>query len=105
MRVLALYDIHGNTAALDAVLADPRAADVDAVVIGGDAVSGPHPLEVLACLDALPGTTVWIRGNGERELSEVSVSIGVDAPMPVQVARGPCRPSAVSGRSIWPHCR
>ena len=87
MRVLALYDIHGNAAALDAVLADLRAADVDAVVIGGDAVSGPQPVDVLARLDALPATAVWIRGNSERELSEVSpASIGVDASMPVQVA-------------------
>ena len=41
MRILALYDIHGNDDALEAVLADPRAADPDAVVVGGDAVPGP----------------------------------------------------------------
>ena len=28
MRVLALYDIHGNVDALDAVLADPLATDL-----------------------------------------------------------------------------
>jgi predicted phosphodiesterase len=38
MNVLALYDIHGNVEALDAVLADTRAAGADLVVIGGDAV-------------------------------------------------------------------
>lgn len=43
MRVLALYDIHGNIDALDAVLADPGAADPDMVVVGGDAVPGPLP--------------------------------------------------------------
>lgn len=87
MQVLALYDIHGNAAALDAVLADRRAADADAVLVGGDAVSGPQPVEVLARLDALPGTVVWIRGNGERELWEAPRgSIAVDASMPVRVA-------------------
>jgi len=41
MRVLALYDIHGNIDALDALLADPRAADADIVVVGDDALPGP----------------------------------------------------------------
>ena len=39
MRVAALYDIHGMLVPLEAVLAE--LGDVDAVVIGGDAVSGP----------------------------------------------------------------
>ena len=38
MDVLALYDIHGNLDALEAVLADPRASGADAVVVGGDVV-------------------------------------------------------------------
>ncbi len=36
MRVAALYDIHGNLPALEAVLRDLRAVGVDAVVVGGD---------------------------------------------------------------------
>ena len=51
MRVLALYDIHGNIDALEAVLADPRAADPDAVLVGGDAVPGPFAAAVLDRLD------------------------------------------------------
>jgi hypothetical protein len=43
MRILALYDVHGNDDALAAVLADPRAADPDAVVVGGDTVPGRSP--------------------------------------------------------------
>jgi predicted phosphodiesterase len=70
MRVLALYDVHGNTEALDAVLADPRAAGPDAVVVGGDAVPGPFGLATLARLDELAVPVRWIRGNGERELAE-----------------------------------
>jgi 3',5'-cyclic AMP phosphodiesterase CpdA len=43
VRVAALYDIHGNLPALDAVLADVEAAAPDLVVIGGDVAAGPLP--------------------------------------------------------------
>ena len=73
MRILALYDIHGNPDALEAVLADPRAADPDAVVIGGDVVPGAFAGAVLDRLDALSaaagGAVHWVRGNGEREVA------------------------------------
>ena len=75
VNVLVLYDIHGNVDALEAVLADPRAAAPDAVVIGGDAVPGPF---ARATLDRLaPLAAHWIRGNGEREVAEA-----VDGPEP-----------------------
>lgn len=70
MRILALYDIHGNVEALDAVLADPRAADPDVVVVGGDVVPGRFGAEALARLRALDVPTHWIRGNGERETGD-----------------------------------
>ena len=41
MRVAALYDIHGNLPALEAVLDDVRSARVDRIVAGGDVVVGP----------------------------------------------------------------
>ena len=65
-RVAALYDIHGNLPALQAVLEDVRAADVDAVVIGGDVVPGPMPSECLAALTGLGVPVRAISGNGER---------------------------------------
>ena len=77
MRILALYDIHGNVDALDAVLADPRAAAPDAVVVGGDAVPGPFAVATLARLDALSVPVHWLRGNGEREVAE---AVGAPAP-------------------------
>jgi len=77
VRILALYDIHGNIDALDAVLADPRAADADIVVVGGDAVPGPFARATLARLEALSVPVRWIRGNGEREVAEV---VGGSAP-------------------------
>jgi predicted phosphodiesterase len=69
-----LYDIHGNLPALEAVVADARAAGADSFLLGGDLVGfGPFQEETLALLDELPERTVWIRGNGERWLREPPV--------------------------------
>jgi diadenosine tetraphosphatase ApaH/serine/threonine PP2A family protein phosphatase len=66
----ALYDIHGNVVALDAVLEDAERAGANAYLLGGDfAAWSPWPHETLDRLRALPQTT-WIRGNGERWLRE-----------------------------------
>jgi predicted phosphodiesterase len=70
MRVAALYDIHGNLPALEAVLAEPDVAGADRVVVGGDALEGPMPAETLALLAALGDRVAWVRGNTERELIE-----------------------------------
>jgi diadenosine tetraphosphatase ApaH/serine/threonine PP2A family protein phosphatase len=65
-----LYDIHGNTTALDAVLAEAAEAGADRFLLGGDyGTPSPAPLETLERLRALPNAT-WIRGNGERWLRE-----------------------------------
>lgn len=72
VRVLVLYDIHGNPDALDAVLGDPRAQDADVVMVGGDAVPGARAREVLDRLDGLPVLVRWVRGNGEREVAETA---------------------------------
>jgi len=37
MRVAALYDVHANVPALDAVLAEVEREGVDRIVFGGDA--------------------------------------------------------------------
>lgn len=50
MRVAALYDIHANLPALEAVLESVRASHVDQIMIGGDVVPGPMPREALALL-------------------------------------------------------
>ena len=67
MPVAALYDIHGNLAALEAVLAEiPGDATI---VVGGDVVAGgEQPSETLERLLALGDRVVWIRGNADREL-------------------------------------
>jgi hypothetical protein len=51
MRIAALYDVHGNLPALDAVL-DEVPAEA-AIVVGGDVAAGPFPHETLERLRAL----------------------------------------------------
>jgi predicted phosphodiesterase len=70
VRVAALYDIHGNRPALDAVLADVEREGVDRIVIGGDIVPGPLPVETLERLRALGDRAVLLRGNGDRWVVE-----------------------------------
>ena len=68
MRVAAIYDIHGNLPALEAVLQDIRRAEVDQIVAGGDVLPGPMPRETLKCLLGLDIPVQSIQGNGDREV-------------------------------------
>jgi diadenosine tetraphosphatase ApaH/serine/threonine PP2A family protein phosphatase len=64
--IALLYDVHGNLPALDAVLADARAAGATGWVVGGDvALFGAYPAQTVARLRSLDGAR-WLRGNGER---------------------------------------
>jgi diadenosine tetraphosphatase ApaH/serine/threonine PP2A family protein phosphatase len=65
--VLALlYDVHGNLAALDAVLEDARGQGVESWLIGGDVSAfGPWPEATVERLQSL-GDAQWLRGNHER---------------------------------------
>ena len=65
MPVAALYDIHGNLPALEAVLREVRQAGVDRVVVGGDVIPGPMPRETLRCLLDLDLPVQFIHGNCE----------------------------------------
>jgi predicted phosphodiesterase len=83
MPVAALYDIHGNLPALEAVLEEVRQAGVDQIVVGGDVVPGPMPGETLACLLNLDIPVQFIRGNGE--LAVLAQMAGSDpGPLPEQ---------------------
>ena len=70
MKVAALYDVHGNLPALQAVLSDPRCAGADVVVCGGDLVVGPCPAECLDALEALGDRVRFVVGNCDREAVE-----------------------------------
>jgi putative phosphoesterase len=66
VRVAALYDVHGNLPALQAVLAEVEREGVDAIALGGDIASGPpQPREVVELVRSLPNVRP-IRGNADR---------------------------------------
>lgn len=65
MRVAAIYDLHGNLPALEAVLEDIYQAQVRLLVVGGDLVPGPMPREILDRLLEIDIPTQFIQGNGE----------------------------------------
>jgi putative phosphoesterase len=93
VKILALYDIHGNPDALEAVLTDPRATDPDVVVIGGDAVPGPEASATLDRLQTIGSRIQWVRGNGEREVAD---AIGRE-PLPDDLS---ARTAAITAREL-----
>lgn len=76
MKVAALYDVHGNLAALEAVMSDPRLAEIEVIVSGGDLVIGPFPAECLDVLEA-DGRVRFLSGNGDREVYELGEEGGL----------------------------
>ncbi|MCY7302206.1 MAG: metallophosphatase family protein [Thermoleophilia bacterium] len=74
MRVAALYDIHGNLPALQAVLSEvENAGRVDEIIVGGDVLWGPMESE---CLDLLLEVgAVFVAGNCERDVLHPSSEI------------------------------
>jgi nicotinate (nicotinamide) nucleotide adenylyltransferase len=70
LRVAALYDVHGNRPALEAVLADVEREEADIVLFGGDLVWGPWPRETLELALALGDRARFILGNTDRLVLE-----------------------------------
>ncbi|KYP79814.1 metallophosphoesterase family protein [Ferroacidibacillus organovorans] len=66
--VVAIYDIHGNLPALNAVLKELKNVQPDHILVGGDIVSGPMPRETLDRFSSLNLPVHFIRGNGDREV-------------------------------------
>jgi putative phosphoesterase len=82
MTVAALYDIHGNLPALEAVLEDVARSGADRVVVGGDVLPGPMPRETLIRLLEVDLQIQFILGNGEvAVLAEMN---GQDSGLPVR---------------------
>lgn len=75
-----LADVHGNTAALEAVLASPEFDRAEAVAFLGCTTTGPDPLGVLELCHAIDKPTLFIAGNGERAVLEVADGISDDWP-------------------------
>lgn len=84
MRVAAIYDIHGNLPALEAVIEEIRQAAVDLVVVGGDIVPGPMPRETLVCLLDLDIPVQFIQGNCEIDALAEMAGTGAVGRVPEQ---------------------
>lgn len=106
-RVAALYDIHGNLPALEAVLDDLDRAAVDHLVVGGDVFPGPMASE---CLDRLLEEELpvsFIHGNGDRAILALAGGDLPDAVPEAQVekmraAAAQLQPRHVDVLSGWP---
>lgn len=72
MKIAALYDIHGNLHALNAVLTELQEIQPDLIIVGGDIVSGPMPRQTLERLFQSEIPVRYIRGNGDREVVTIS---------------------------------
>ena len=67
-RVAAIYDVHGNLPALEAVLKEVHESGAELVLVGGDVIPGPFVRETLAVLRNSAIPTRYIMGNGERDI-------------------------------------
>ena len=95
MPIAALADIHGNVHAFEAVLADPRMAAAERIVILGDTVAGTFPVETFDLLSSLGDRARILRGNADRMVVEDD---GEEARW-VRALLGPDRLAAVAS---WP---
>jgi predicted phosphodiesterase len=81
MAIAALYDIHANLPALEAVIAELQKLDVRQVIVGGDVVPGPMPRETLERLETIGLPIQYLYGNGE--LSVLAQLAATDDPASV----------------------
>jgi len=88
MKIVALYDIHGNLPALDAVLQEVEQEQPDLILVGGDVVPGPMPRAALARLLALGDRIRYIRGNCEREVVAAFDGLPLGQRMSEEVSEG-----------------
>lgn len=101
MRVAVFSDVHGNLAALDAVLAD--AADVDGFWVVGDLVAhGPHPAAVLHRLMDLPNAR-FVRGNTDRYVLTGELPEMIDPDRDTQLALAVARSFGWTSGAIGAH--
>ena len=70
MRIGILSDIHANLKALEAVLADSLACNVESYWSLGDAIGyGPEPVEPLMFIKGYVDAEAWVLGNHEAILA------------------------------------
>jgi len=67
-RTAIIADVHGNSAALNAVLSECAELDIDSYIFAGDAVGyGPNPRECVQRLAELPNAQ-FVRGNHDHAI-------------------------------------
>jgi predicted phosphodiesterase len=94
-QVAVISDVHANVPALTAVLAEIAVADVDLIVSCGDLTWGSQPDETISMMQALGSRAVFVRGNGERAVWELSGGSGTVRARTVQARK------AQSPRETW----
>ncbi|MDV6375417.1 metallophosphoesterase family protein [Deinococcus arenicola] len=114
MRVAVFSDAHGNAFALEAVLADIRAASPDLIINLGDQIEGSADPARAAALQAELGA-IEVRGNNEEKLwpggrrAKISLELGawldtqIDAATLARLAALPLTARAVDGRLFACH--
>ncbi|QIM21030.1 metallophosphoesterase family protein [Phycicoccus sp. HDW14] len=100
--VALLSDTHGVLPVLEAVLAEPDVRAADLVVVTGDLVSGPMPVETLDALSALGDRVLLVRGNADREVVGVTRGEACEYPESVSAAAA-LRPDQVALLAGLPH--
>lgn len=76
-RIAALADIHGNLAALEAILAElERGGPLDAILVAGDIICGPDQQAVLRRLVEL--NAVMVQGNNEQAIARMAAGTAPD---------------------------
>ena len=101
-RVAALYDIHGNLPALEAVLREVRAAGVDHIVVGGDVLPGPMPRDSLQALLDVDLPMSFIHGNGDREVIEPTGAVPEPYLESMRWNAAQLRPEDTQRLAAWP---
>jgi predicted phosphodiesterase len=99
--VAALYDIHGNLPALEAVLDELQSERVDRIVVGGDVFPGPFSHEVLRRLKQLDIPTDFIVGNCETALAVERAGGNTGLPEPVRDTIRWCAQQIDDGEAAW----
>ncbi len=82
MRIAAIYDIHGNLPALEAVLAEIDRERPDLIVVGGDVAAGPMPRPTIERLMAIDRPAHFVLGNGDREMVALFDGVPLDPSLP-----------------------
>jgi predicted phosphodiesterase len=97
-RIAALSDIHGNAAALEAVLADIASEKPDALMVAGDLVlNGPEPALVIDVLRSLAGDGALIIG-GNTDIAVADFDYAAAFPWMIDGV-----PDAIVDAAEWAH--